>query len=250
MNNNRISFVPMKTILSEFPQVLTSQLALTSPDAVMVSVYEFCSVLPKKGSTVNCDVDESVSPDGKKTEDVGSTKNAVKKSREGPGNSKPGGKSGNNNNNGKSEHRQKSSSYATIIDIFVALVQKLGIWMYNIISRLNVSLPVFTISMSWLEIPALGLEFALNLPALERRGWLYYFVLCTGILFPMYLCKVVLDDVGELDQVTGLDQAKDATEDTANVFLKGMTKRMVMMRTWRMSHLKVRYAFARMTTRT
>ena len=73
--NNRISAVPMKILLSEFPEVITSQLiALTSPDAYLVSVYEFCSVLQKKGSTV--DVDESDSPDNKNTEDVGSTQNA------------------------------------------------------------------------------------------------------------------------------------------------------------------------------
>ena len=74
--NRRISTVPMKTLLSEFPQVITSQLALTSPDAVMVSVYEFCSVLKKIGSPVDRDVDESDSPDGKNTEDVGSTQSA------------------------------------------------------------------------------------------------------------------------------------------------------------------------------
>ena len=95
-------------------------------------------------------------------------------------------------------HRQKSSSYATMIDIFVTLVQKVGIWIYNILPQISVSLPVFTVSMSWLEFPAIGWEFALNLPDLEKRGWLYWFVLIGGLLFPMCMAYVIFTDEGTL----------------------------------------------------
>jgi hypothetical protein len=93
-----------------------------------------------------------------------------------------------------------STNFTTVIDIFVAIMQKLGVWMYNLFPHLPVDLPAFTVSMSWLRVPALGWELAVTLPDLEMRGWLYWLVLLIGILVPFAIGYVLATDDGNLNE--------------------------------------------------
>ena len=137
------------------------------------------------------------------TNDAGSAQRAIAKSR---GNR---GKASSNTNTQKGT----GSSFTTMIDIFLALMQKIGIWMYNIFPHLNVAIPIFTISMSWLQVPAIGWDLALSLPDLERRGWLYWCVVLCGLAFPLFIGYVIFTDDGvfplsqniRIDDDEGLD---------------------------------------------
>jgi hypothetical protein len=90
------------------------------------------------------------------------------------------------------------TSLTTVLDIFITLMQKLGVWMYNLVPNLDVTLPAFNVSMSWLQFPAIGWELTLTLPELEKRGWLYWTVLIAGISLPFYLGYVIRTDDGNL----------------------------------------------------
>ena len=123
-----------------------------------------------------------------KTNDAGSAQKAISKSR--------GNRAGASSNTNTTTQKSTGNSYTTIIDIFVALMQKIGIWMYNIFPHLNVAIPIFTISMSWLQVPAIGWDLALSLPDLERHGWLYWCVILCGLAFPLYIGYVIFTDNG------------------------------------------------------
>ena len=121
------------------------------------------------------------------TNDAGSAQRAIAKSR---------GNRGKAASSNTSTQKSTGSSYTTTIDLFVALMQKMGIWMYNIFPQLNVAIPIFTTSMSWLQVPAIGWDLALSLPDLERRGWLYWCVILCGLAFPLYIGFVIFTDDG------------------------------------------------------
>ena len=140
-----------------------------------------------------------------KTNDAGSAQKAISKSR--------GNRAGASSNTNTTTQKSTGNSYTTIIDIFVALMQKIGIWMYNIFPHLNVAISIFTISMSWLQVPAIGWDLALSLPDLERRGWLYWCVVLCGLAFPLFIGYVIFTDDGvfplsqniRIDDDEGLD---------------------------------------------
>ena len=192
--NPRCAILTFEKLDKEFPKSVTRH--FTNPDFAnrrkrkdSLSVYEFINA-------ISGDYDDVYSP---AEVNVGDAKLAAadraqrargkaQSSRNNPSSNTPQGKG----------HRHKNSSYTILIDVFLTFVQKLGIWIYNILPQISVSLSVFTVSMSWLEFPAIGWEFALNLPDLEKRGWLYWFVLIGGLLFPMCMAYVIFTDEGTL----------------------------------------------------
>ena len=87
--------------------------------------------------------------------------------------------------------------------MFLALLQKLGVWVYNLVPNLSVSLPAFLASMSWLKFPSIGWELALELPDLEKRGWLYWLIFLSGILTPFYITYIIMTDSGRQPKYPG-----------------------------------------------
>jgi hypothetical protein len=192
--NPRCAILTFEKLDKEFPESITrhftnADFAYRRERKDSLSVYEFTNAISGDSDDLHNLAEVDVSD--AKLADASSAQRARGKAQSSHNNPSS------NSSQGKG-HRQKSSSYATMIDIFVTLVQKVGIWIYNILPQISVSLPVFTISMSWLEFPAIGWELALNLPDLEKRGWLYWIVLIGGWMFPMYIAYVIFTDKGIL----------------------------------------------------
>ena len=81
------------------------------------------------------------------------------------------------------------------MDIFLALVQKIGVWEFNI----DIKWPKAFLAMtSWLKFPAIGWELALELPDIQDRGWLYWVILVGGILLPVVLAIIIRYDTGNI----------------------------------------------------
>jgi hypothetical protein len=133
------------------------------------------------------------------TANSGNAQTAATDARKVRGGSGSGSGSGSKGSVGESRAGSKvGTSLTTVLDIFVALMQKLGVWVYNLIPNLDVTLPAFTLSMSWLQFPAIGWELTLALPALATRGWLYWTVLIAGISLPFVLGGIIFTDKGDV----------------------------------------------------
>ena len=100
---------------------------------------------------------------------------------------------------GKSVVRKSGASYRVIVSIFVPLVQKLGLWEFNIAIEWPDHFDRMT---SWLKFPAIGWKLALNLPDLKARGWLYWLVLVLCVAYPVILVAIVARDDGMLPTIT------------------------------------------------
>ena len=100
---------------------------------------------------------------------------------------------------GKSVVRKGGASYRVIVSIFVPLVQKLGLWEFNIAIEWPDHFDRMT---SWLKFPAIGWKLALNLPDLKARGWLYWLVLVLCVAYPVILVAIVARDDGMLPTIT------------------------------------------------
>ena len=127
-----------------------------------------------------------------------------------------------NSNNGCGGNRT-ATSLTNLFDMFLTLVQKLGIWVYNLVPNLGVELPVFMASMSWLKFPSIGWELALELPDLNKRGWLYWVVLLGGIATPFYITWIILCDDGRQPRRDGVKEFTDADEFI--IYESGRTKK-------------------------
>jgi hypothetical protein len=98
---------------------------------------------------------------------------------------------------GNSTARSAGTSLANVFDMFLALLQKLGVWVYNLVPNLDVTLPAFMTSMNWLKFPSIGWELALELPDLQKRGWLYWLIFLGGIAAPFYITYIIVTDTGK-----------------------------------------------------
>lgn len=101
-----------------------------------------------------------------------------------------------------------------IVDVFLTLTQKLGLWIYNLVPNLPVSLTGLTLLFSWLEFPALGWELAFTLPDLSKRGYLYWIMLLFGLCLPFYLSMVIVLDEGKVPVYIDSNDASVVIEGT------------------------------------
>ncbi len=103
-----------------------------------------------------------------------------------------------------------------IVDVFLTLTQKLGLWIYNLVPKLPVPLTGLTIVFSWLQFPALGWELAFTLPDLEKRGFLYWIMLLFGLCLPFYLSTVIYLDDGKVPVYLDSESASSVIGGTNN----------------------------------
>ena len=146
--NPTYAILSFERLDKEFPKSITrrfngANFAYRREAKDSLSIYEFINAI---SGDVDCDEDVR---DNKLADasNAGRARRKAQNSRNNP--------SSNTTSQGNGL-RQKNSNYAVMIDIFLTLLQKLGLWIYNILPQMSVSLPYFIISMSWLEIPALG----------------------------------------------------------------------------------------------